>query len=263
MFPYIEFSWIKIYMIWVWIIFFVLNVIYLVYHYWKKYSLNFWRFFNYLPLFLFFPYVLWKYFFSIVNPNIKIFIPYNLQDFLYIFTPYWYNFYFPWIVVWIFIAIYIFFKWIKIDIEIYKRIDVFFYSISLSLIPLWIFLLLWDNFIWEPTESFLWISAFMVDSQLYNFWNKVYPLWLFVSFIWILSFIIIFSLHYIRKKYWLWIYWFILILLLFNIPFLLQQYPRYFNISLWSLWFDMKNYFTIFMSIFLIYYYKWLLNKWK
>lgn len=303
MFPYITIGWYDIYMTWLWIFFSVLCFIFLVSHYWNKYPLNFWRFFNFVPVILFLPYFFWSYFyylvelwlprlmnlfdytiqnfvvwnvFSLIYQFINI-IPMSSEDWLLIISPYWYKFHFIWVSIWLFLAIFIFFKFVKSNNEALKRIDIFFYAISLSIIPLWIFLLLWDNFIWRATDSIWWVTSFMEDSELYKY-DKVYPVGLFVSFVWLFSFFFSFFINYLKKKYGIGMVWFISLLLLMNIPFFFQQYPRHLVFTFCSVVMqdsycpdllsefklDIKNYWTIIMSIIIfIYYRKIQIGQWN
>lgn len=253
MYPYIEIFGFKLYMTWVWIVCFIISNIFLVKFYCKKYWLNFRKYFNWIPLFLILPYILWSYSYYVIE---RFFIiPWNINDFLMILTSYWYKFNFIWISLGIWIVFYLFLKTINLKPEKLKRIDILFYSMALWIVPMWIFLLLWDNFIWVPSKSLIAISAFMEDSQIYKLW-KVAPLWLLLSMIWITSFISTFMAHYILKKHWVWIIWFIILLLLFNFIFIYAQYPKHLVINLLGTTFDIKNYWTFILSWLIILYYR-------
>lgn len=252
MYPYFELFWITIYMTWLAILVFILTNIFLIKFYSKRFNVNFWKFFNWLPLFIVLPYLLWSYFYYFFS--IWLIIPLSLNDLLLIISPYWYNLSFIWISLWLFISIYIFLSKIEVKTEKLKRIDIFFYSISLSLVPLWMLLLLWDNFIWKPTSNFIWISAFLQDSLLYSY-DKVYPVWLFLSFLWIVSFMIWLFFNYIFKRYWVGFFWFLVLIFLFNFVFHYQYYPKNLVLNLFNYTFDIKNYWTILISIWIILYY--------
>lgn len=261
MYPFFEIFWMKIYMTWIWIFFSLLTFMFLIWHYWKKYSLNFWKFFNFLPLFTILPYLSWSYFYFLLE--LKKIVPLDVNDLMFIISPYWYHFHFIWIVLWFLVCFLLFFSYVKTKIEILKRVDVLFYSVSLSIIPLWFFLLLWDNYIWQSTNSPMWVSAFMPESELYKY-GKVYPVWLYLSLVWIFSFIWTFFLHLVSKKYWIWFIWFILFFILVNIPIIFQYYPRHAVNTFLDFKFDIKNYFTVFIILFIIFYYYLLRkNSWK
>ncbi len=260
MYPQIELGWVTFYMTWAAIIFFILSNIFLISFYSKRFNVNFWKFFNWLPVFLILPYILWSYIYHLFSS--LLIIPLNFNDLLLILSPYWYDFSFIWISLWLFIAISLFIKNIEVKIEKYKRIDIFFYSISLSLVPLWMLLLLWDDFIWKPTGSALWMTAFSQDSIIYNY-EKVYPVWLFLAIAWILSFIVWLFLNYATKKHWIWFLGFIMLLLILNIVFYYQLYPKYFVINMFDYSFDVKNYWTLILSWLIIFlFWKIRSTKW-
>lgn len=239
-------------MTWLGIVLSILTLIFLVRFYSTRFKLDFWKFFNWIPLFLFLPYILGSYsYYVIERPFI---IPMEWNEVMMILSPYWYKFHFIWISLWILIAVFFFLNSVKIKTERLKWIDVLFYSISLCLVPLWFFLILWDNFIWQPSNSALAISAFLEDSQLYKY-NKVYPAWLFLSFASIASFIITFVFNYIVKKYWVWLLWFAVLLFSFNFVFLFQHYSRHQVLDVFWFTLDIKNYWTIFLIGFIWYYF--------
>jgi len=254
MYPYIELWGLKIYMTWIWIVLSIITFIMLMSFYTKRFGLNFWKFFNWLPVFLLLPYVLWWYFSYIIQ--YKDFLPMNMIDIIRIISPYGYNFHFIWVSIGLFISWFLFLKTINIKAEKYKWIDVFFYSFILSFIILWFFLTLWDNFIWRDTDSIVWISALKSDSELFKS-NKVHPVWIYLSFVAIFTFWFTFFANYVFKKQWIWFIWFITFFVLVNIVFLFQQYPRHLPISLWDFTLDIKNYATIvFIAFILLYYFK-------
>ncbi len=259
MFPSFDLFWLTIYMTWIWIVIFILSTIFLIKFYSKRYNVNFWKFFNWLPLFLILPYILGSYVYHLFDSF--MILPLSLNDFFLLISPYWYEFSFIGLTLWFFISLYIFLKDNDIKNEMLKWLDIMFYSICLSLVPLGFFLLLWDDFIWRPTDGFLWVSAFVPESFIYRF-DSVYPLWLMMSLIAIICFIFIFFLSYALKKYWVWLFWFIILLLAFNFIFYFQYYTPYFAISIFWYIIGIKNYWTIILSALIIYYYiKWISNN--
>lgn len=252
MYPYIEFQDMVIYMTGLGIVIFILSIIFLVKFYSKRFNLNFWKFFNWLPLFLILPYILGSYFYNLFY-NYIVF-PLSINDLMLIISPYDYNFSFVWITLGLLLAVVFFLRSISIPIEKVKWVDVFFYSISLSLVPLGLFLVLGDDFIGLPTDRAFWVSAFMQDSFITRF-SWVYPVGLFVSLIWIFSFIMVFFLNFVFRRYGIWVLWFIILLLLFNIVFHFQYYEKVLDFSLFEYEIGLKNYWTILLSLFLVYYY--------
>lgn len=253
MYPYIEMFGFKLYMTGVWIVAFILTNIYLVRFYCKRYWLNFWKYFNWIPVFLILPYLLWSYSYYLME---RFFIiPWWINDILMILTSYWYKFNFVWISLGIWIATYLFLKTVNLKPEKLKRIDILFYSIALWIVPMWIFLLLWDNFIWVQSKSAIAISAFMEDSEIYKIW-KVFPVGLLLSFISMISFLWTFLLHYVLKKHWVGIIGFIWLLLLLNFVFIMAQYPKHLVIWIFGITFDIKNFWTLIMSWAIFRYYR-------
>ena len=119
--------------------------------------------------------------------------------------------------------------------------DILFMSLANSLIIFWIFLTLGDSVIWNPTDGMFAIRALSDDSALTKF-DGVYPIWLFISF-WVLAVHVIISLlSIILKKNWMWMWWILWILIVLNVAFLFQSYPRHWIMTVWWLAFDIKQY---------------------
>lgn len=252
MYPYFIINWVKVYSLGIWIVISLIVLIFLVYHYSKRYSINFWRFFNRIPVFLILPYLLGSYFYYAIE--YFIFVPTTINELKLFLLPYGYEFSFIGISFWLFLAFIIFLKNIKIKAELNKWIDILFYSFSLTLVPLGLFLLLGDNFIGQPTDSILGVRSFFEDSRLIDY-NKVYPVWLFVSMIWLLSFLLVFFINYVIKRNWVWVLGFILLIIGMNIVFFFQQYPQHWVFNMFDITFDVKNYWSFLLIIMIIVYY--------
>jgi hypothetical protein len=121
-------------------------------------------------------------------------------------------------------------------------------SLANALIIFWIFITLWDTVIWKPTDSIFAIRALSDNSALTKF-DWVFPVWLFLSFGVLIIHIIVSILSIIFKKNWLWIRWLIWILIVLNIVFLFQSYPRYWLISILWTSFDIKQYVSVIIII--------------
>lgn len=261
MYPYIELYWTKLHMTGIWIIVWIICFLYFTYFYAKRYGLNFWKFFNRVPVFLGLPYILGSYVHSFFANG--LYIPGSFQEILFLLTPYGYTFHFVWVTLWFALAVILFLRSVKIQVEMYKWIDVLFYALCLSLIPVWIILLLWDTFIWRPTNSIFWVTSFLEDSRLTKL-IKAYPLGLILSFIAVLNFAGVLLYYFIRRRYWIWVYGFIVLLLSMNIVFYFQNYDKYIVFQLFWYILDIKNYWTILLSIFIWFYYsKYLKGKWN
>lgn len=261
MYPYFIFFWYKIYFVSLWILLSLVIYLILVYKFSKKYQLNFIKYFAYFPYVFILTYLLWVYFYSIIE--LKDFIP-DIKTLIYLIIPSNYSFNFIWLSIG-FLLSHLFFLSKVSKIEKKQWIDVIFYPFIISVSVFWIFLQLGDNFIWRPTDSSIWVSllkicysnnCFSPESKLQNF-VKVYPVWFILSLISIFSLIIALSIAFIRAK-WSWYYWFIIFLILINIPFLYQNYPRYLVVKIQDYRFDIKNYWTLILIIILtIYYRRW------
>jgi hypothetical protein len=243
MYPYIILWWSKFYMTGIGIIVSFLVFVFVAQYLTKKYHQNFWKFFYWLPLLIVLTYFIWSY----VNFLFDVwFFPTNRSEFLNILSPYGYKFDFTGILIGLFISISIFLK--KIVRLENKKVwsDILFLSLTLSLVPLWLFLLMGDNFIGTTTTSWLGIKSLHSDSQLNKF-NLVYPIWLFLS-LWSL-FLVLYIKILKKKKFGYGMLGFALILIFISLILLLQQYSRHAVFSLGTLVFDLKQYSAWILAI--------------
>jgi len=202
----------------------------------KKNHQNFWKFFYWLPFFIVFTYFIWSYANFIFEVGI---IPTNWSEFVTLLSPYGYKFHFMGILIWVFISISVFLK--KITRVENKKIwsDILFFSLVLSLVPLWIFLLMGDNFIGTTTTSWLGIKSLHSDSQRNKF-SLVYPIWLFLS---LGSLFVVLCIKILKKKrFGYGMLGFAIILILISIILLFQQYSRHAVFSVGNIMFDIKQY---------------------
>ena len=176
------------------------------------------------------------------------YIPTSFSELLTILSPNNFNIHFVWILLSSRICIWSFFSGIKRTENKKIRADILFISLANAIIILWIFLSLWDTMIWNPTDSIFAIRALTDESALTKF-DWVYPVGLFIS-CGILAIHILVSIpRIIFKKNWLWIRWLIGILIVLNIAFFFQSYPRHWVISIFSLLFDIKQYISLIVII--------------
>lgn len=240
MFPYIELFWFNVYFQWIWIILASLIFFYWIYRYTNKLKLKFSNLFSFIPLFIIISYILWRYFYNLIeywHDGILSFI--NLS----LLSPYNYRFSFIWISLWIFIVTFIFLFWLSYKQERKKYIDVLFFSISLSLVVIWPFLLLWDNFHGITTNSVFWVNVFTENTQI-PFTSKIRPIWIFVSVLWLLLFFVSKVTYFLVKKAWLTIYFIPFLFLWFAFIFQFQHYPKHFIFGI-----DIKILFCYVMAI--------------
>ena len=177
MYHYITLRWLTIHMTWLWIIIFIASFIGIAYAEWRKQWLDVKRFLYTTPLFILLAYAFGSYLYYFFDTFVVI--PLSVQQILLYLSPYNYSFHATWIALWVIIAWWKFLKPLSLE-RSRRRINVWAYALLWSLIPLGIFLLLWDNFIWEPTQGSLFISAIRNDSNV-AIYDRVLPLWIFVS----------------------------------------------------------------------------------
>ena len=246
MYPYIELFWNQISMMSIWVV--ISTIIFLITA-WiltKRNHQDFLKLFYRLPWRIILSYILWRYVaFSLESWS---FIPNSASSLITIISPQNYNFHFVGLLIALWICLAIFFSSIKRTENKKIRADIIFLSLANALIIFWIFLTLWDTIIWKPTESIFAVRALTDNSALTKF-DGVYPVWLFIS-IWVLIVHILVSIFsIILKKNWLWMRWLIWILIVINIAFLFQSYPRYWLISILWTSFDVKQYVSLLVII--------------
>ena len=212
----------------------------------KRNHQDFLKLFYRLPWRIIFSYILWRYIsFSLETWT---YIPSSFSNFLTILSPQNFNFHFVWLLIAWWISISLFFSSIKRTENKKIWADIIFLSLANALIIFWIFITLWDTVIWKPTDSIFAIRALSDNSALTKF-DWVFPIWLFISFGVLIIHIIVSLLSIILKKNWLWMWWLIWILIVLNIVFLFQSYPRYWLISLFWTSLDIKQYMSFIVII--------------
>ncbi len=238
MYPYIVLWWSKLSMTWIGIVISFLIFLGIALYLTKKYHQNFWKLFYWLPFLIVLTYFLGSYVNFIFEVGI---LPTNRSEVVTLISPYEYKFHFAGLLLGIFISIFVFLKKI-IRVE-NKKVwsDILFFSFALSLVPLGIFLLMWDNFIGNTTTTtWLGIKTLHSDSQLNKF-NLVYPIGLFLS---LGSLFVTLYIKVLKKKrFGYGMYGFTVLLIVISLVLLLQQYSRHLVFSLGSnMTFDLKQY---------------------
>lgn len=254
MFPYFEVLWLKMFMTGIWIIFFLISFISVSKYLCKKWHQDFYKIFYWLPIAIVIIYFLWSYAHFFLNFWL---IPKNLEQINILISPYGYKFNFVGILIGIIVSFFIFFRNIKRYENKKIWIDIMFFSFVLSLIPLWIFLVFGDNFIWKFNAGWFSVKPLTTQSELNKF-GSVYPVWLFLSFMSIFVVLLTAIIRKTKKRYWDGILGFVYLLIGINIVFVFQQYPKYGVISFWWLILDIKHYFSFFAIMLCLHlYYKW------
>jgi hypothetical protein len=245
MYHYITFGDIKVYMTWIGILLFLFVSVFSLLRYAKQYRLHSQKFLTNLPV-----YIILRYLFSIYTQWLiesHMIIPLSLKQLYLYISPAWYPFHLVGIVVgWLAIGMHIL-SWVELDMQKQKWLDALLHSICLWCIPLWIFLLLGDNFIWRSTEMWLFVTAIRSDSNL-AVYGKVIPLWLFVSVWWLLCHLIMNIYTQKTKKYLGYLGYALFCFGLCRIT-IYQQYPRHIVSSLSWITLDIKQYILLLVSI--------------
>ena len=242
MYPYLEIFWTKLYMTGIWIVVACFVFLITVYVLSKKYHQEFIRFFNWLPWLLICIYLSGLYFTFFFDGGI---IPTSFG----IFSPYWYNFSLVGILLAAFILILIFLSQFRRNETKKIWIDILFFWFVNALIVLWVFLVLWDNFVWKTYNWALHVTALVPDSALVKYW-WVYPIWIFLS-LWALA------IKLILKKSGVGLLWFILLFILLMVILPFWNYPAHGVMSVfWMFTLDINYYVLIFLIIFCLFSYK-------
>lgn len=246
MYPYVELFGIQISMMVVGAVIAFIIFLLSAYILARRNHQDFLKLFYHLPWRIILLYILWRYTsFALETGN---YIPSSFSDLLTILSPQNFNFHFVGILLAFWICLYVFFFGIKRTENKKIWADIIFLSIANALIIFWIFITLWDTIIWKPTDSVFAIRALSDNSALTKF-DWVYPIWLFISF-WVLVIHVLVSiLSIVLKKNWLWMRWLVGILIVLNIVFFFQSYPRYWLISILWTSFDIKQYVSLIMII--------------
>ena len=212
----------------------------------KRNHQDFLKLFYRLPFWVILSYILWRYIsFSLET---WVYFPTSVSNILKILSPQNFNLHFVGLLIASWICLWIFFSSIKRTENKKIWADILFLSISNALIIFWIFLTLWDSVIWTTTDSMFAVRALTDNSNLTKF-DGVYPVGLFISFGILIVHIIVSVLSIILKKNWIWMWWLVWILIVFNIAFFFQSYPKYWLIEfLWTS-FDIKQYVSLFVII--------------
>ncbi len=249
MYPYIELFGKSISMMTIGIIIAVIIFLVTAWILTKRNHQDFLKLFYRLPLRIILSYILWRYVaFSLESWS---FIPNSASSLLKIISPQNFNFHFVGLLLATCICLAIFFSSIKRTENKKIRADIIFLSLANALIIFWIFITLGDSIIWKPTESIFAIRSLTDNSALTKF-DGVYPVWLFISFWVLIIHVLVSFFSIIFKKNWLWMWWLIWILIVLNITFLFQAYPRYWLISILWTSFDIKQYVSLMVIIFWI-----------
>ncbi len=249
MYPYFIVQGHKIYAVWIGIVISALVFVGIARYFAKKYKLQFSKLFFWLPTLLISCYLLGNWAWLALDSDVWFPLR-SLSTIGTLLSPYGYHFHFVGLILWAAFAWRRFFKRIFMKTESNKWIDVFFFSFAAALVPLWLFLLLWDTFVGKTTDAWYGVIALLNDSVWTNFW-RVVPLGIIVSIIWFISYVGVWLAQRFSTKPRVWWYLgFAVIFAALNIVFLAQNYPRHGVLQLGTYTLDIKNYIAIFLAIY-------------
>ena len=213
----------------------------------RKYALEsqlpFWRFAEHFPMYMIIIYILSSYFWYFIN--YKRIFPLTIEQVLQYISPVWYEFHLVWIILW-FALCGVHFLSAQQDKNIHlKRIDSWFLALGVALVPLGIFLLLWDNFIGIESTAWYSISALTIESELSTF-GSVLPIGMLLSLLGVGMYLgtKFWRLHQPQVR-WYGLRWLAIFLLILCGILLLQMYPRHAVMSIFGITRDIKNYVVV------------------
>lgn len=247
MYPYLTLGSVTISLVWIGIVIACCYFLFIVYTRSKHFRLDFFLFLFYAPLLLIVPYCISKiiwYFLAF-----RFSQPLDWDIFLYFFDPHGSPFSFVWLVV----GVCLFFVYFLTRPYIFYSQEKWLYTIArgivLSTILAWFFLVFGDWFMGKATESWFAIHPFTENATSLAKFDKVYPVWLILSFWSFVAFMISVVIeHYSKKYHWWLLLWLFLLSRIFVFPF--QHYPQYLVWDLWWVRLDIKYYIAIFFGIF-------------
>jgi len=250
MYPIVEIYWYTLYLHWLWIVLATCVFLFWIYRYSKKFNLRFPYFFSFLSFFIIVPYFLWRYFYDLIE--YKFYFPVDIFQLL---SPYNYRFSFIWVSGWLLFMVFIFLLSLQYIQERKKWFDIFFLSITLSMVVIWPFLLLWDIFYWNVTNSIFWITPLTANTQI-PYTKPIWPVGIFVSILWLALHIFAKILLAFLKKPWITLYLLPFLFLWFAYIFTFQHYPKHF-----LFWIDVKIFYSVFAAFFATIVFYFVLRK--
>ncbi|GHV27638.1 hypothetical protein FACS1894176_09720 [Bacteroidia bacterium] len=246
MFPYFEVFGTKVSMMVVGLILALATFILTCYFLAKRNHQDFFKLFYQLPIRVIVIYVLGRYV-SVALATSSL-IPSSLNDILTILRPHNFDLHFVGIAIAIFIFLASFFSSIKRTENKKIWADILFSAFCNGIIIMGIFLTLGDSFIGKQTTSGFAIRALHPDSSLTKF-DGVYPVGLFLSIGALIVSVIFNFCKIFRKKNGLGMRGLLGLLVVINICFLFQNYPRYGLLTLFRTSFDVKQYLSALIFI--------------
>ncbi len=241
-------------MTWLWIIAFLATFLFITAREARWRWLSFQSFLQFVPLYILIIYLSGSYFYYLFESFVLF--PLSINQLLLYISPYQYSFSSVWIILWILLW---WRKFLKNKEKRTARLHSFFYGLIRWLVPLGFFLLLWDNFIWLPTEWWFYVSAIRHDSNL-AIYDKVIPLGFYLSLLGLLWGSIMFLIHRTLSLRHIYLCYAITSFAL-SILFIFQQYPRRLVFTLW--WTTMDSKQIVLRGITLFFLTLWIIKQKK
>lgn len=154
----------------------------------RKSRLQFVKFFYRLPLPLVLSYLLGAYVSFVITYGLPI--PLNLTQRQIMLSPFGYRFHIIGIMLAITMSLRLFLKKMPSRHERRMWINIIASSISLTMIPLGLGLLMGDHLVWLPTQSSRGVETFRPDISSWSRYGAVYPIGFYMAILGLLTFLI-------------------------------------------------------------------------
>lgn len=244
MFPFFEVFGVRVSMMAIGVLLSVIVFMFSIWYLCKKYHQDFMKIGYKIPFWLVLTYILSRYF--AVALATKDWLPSSWIEIMNIFRLDHFNLHRVGILLSVFICLSVFFSGVK-RIE-NKRIwiDILFSAFCNGIMLLGLFLVLWDTVIGSSTQSIFAVRALREGSWLNKFYG-VYPVGLFLSLGTLIVNIVVNVWRILAKKSWRWLRGMLALLVVINICFLFQYYPRYWLVNILWISLDIKQYSSLFV----------------
>jgi hypothetical protein len=237
MYPYITLGSITLYMTWLGLLLWALVFLWTTHRYAKKHALDTTHFFGTFSLWVIIIYLLGTYTWYLIEDFVLF--PIDRQYRVLYLSPYGYKFHFLWIVAGLMTTGRLFLK--KVPVSTHDAwISTLCHAFLLSLLPIGIWLVLWDNFIGKPVESGRYVSALLADSKVAAY-DRVIPLWLYLALFGVIGHLALAWREWTTKRY-AWYRWWGTLFLFLGILLISQQYARHIVIRVAGNARDIKQY---------------------
>lgn len=238
MYPFLHLWWFSLSMTWLGIVSFLVVFIFIAQKRSALHGVQFRALLHFLPLIIMSWYLLgtrsWYF-----RSDFIVF-PFDPKLRLLYISPYEYHFHFTGLLIGLSFGWYKFLQAQRRETHVRRR-TILFESVCLASIPLWIFLLFGDNFIGKPIDSWRFLSAIDPLSKV-AVYDKVIPLWLYLSAWSGLLYLLISFLNQWKKNIYRAFPWLMLYRVLMWYLLMRQIYPRHLVMKVGESTIDVKQY---------------------